>query len=244
MLEIKNLQGSIAEISILKGVSFAVPSGQIAALMGPNGSGKSTLASIIAGHPAYQVTGGSVTLNGVEILPLTPEERAAQGLFLGFQYPPSLPGVAVSQFLRSCLNAQEKMRGEPLTGLAPFIKTLRACMKSLQLPWSFAERSVNDGFSGGEKKRIEMLQMLILKPRMVILDEIDSGLDIDAIRIVAEAVKLLDPERTGVLAITHYKRLLTYLKPDTVYVMKEGRIVQQGGAELADELETTGYADR
>lgn len=244
MLEIREVHGGVDGTEILKGVSFTVMAGETAALMGPNGSGKSTLASILAGHPSYHVTSGSVLLNGKELLRQDPEQRAADGLFLGFQYPPSLPGVAVSQFLRSCLNAQQKMRGEPLTGIAPFVKSLRACMKSLQLPWSFAERSLNDGFSGGEKKRIEMLQMLILQPKMVVLDEIDSGLDIDAIKIVAESVKLLDPKQTAVLAITHYKRLLSYLLPQTVYVMKDGLIVQKGGPELADQLEATGYADR
>lgn len=243
MLNIIDLHASIEEKEILKGVTLSVSEGEYAALMGPNGSGKSTLAHILAGHPSYEVTKGTITLNGHDVLAMTPEERAISGIFLAFQYPASIPGVSVSHFLRLCLNAQQKARGEEISGVAPFIKLLRNEMKALSMSMSFAERSVNDGFSGGEKKRLEMLQMLILKPKLVILDEIDSGLDVDAIKIVASAVTKLESKETSVLLITHYQRLLNYIKPDTVHIMKEGKIVQTGDAELAKQIEETGYTN-
>ena len=243
MLTITDLQASIDATPILKKFSLQVKEGEITAIMGPNGSGKSTLAHVLAGHPSYEVTGGSAHLNKEELLELDPEERAAKGLFLAFQYPPSIPGVSVSSFLRLALNAQEKARGEALTPLNIFLKTLRAQMKQLEIPWEFSQRAVNEGFSGGEKKRLEMLQMLILQPTLVILDEIDSGLDIDAIKVVAAAVQLLDRSHTTVIIITHYQRLLNYITPDSVHVRKAGRIVKSGGPELALELEKTGYGD-
>jgi Fe-S cluster assembly ATP-binding protein len=242
MLEIKNLFASINTTPILHGLTLQVNRGEKTALMGPNGSGKSTLAAILAGHPSYTVTSGDIQWSGKSILDLEPEERAALGIFLAFQYPASLPGVSVSHFLRLARNAQERAREQAVTPLAPFIKELRATMKQLEIPWEFAERSLNDGFSGGEKKRMEMLQMLILKPKLVILDEIDSGLDIDAMRIVAQAVTSL-PEETTVIIITHYQRLLNYLVPDSVHVIKEGKITRSGDATLAQELEKSGYAD-
>jgi len=245
MLTVKNLHAGVATQEILHGLTLSAKPGEILALMGPNGSGKSTLANSIAGHPAYTVHSGSICFENSEILELEPEERAQKGIFLAFQYPASIPGVSVSHFLRLALNAQEKARGEVPTGVAPFIKLLRAQMKTLDIPISFAERSVNDGFSGGEKKRLEMLQMLILKPRLVILDEIDSGLDIDAIKIVAEAVHVLkaaSPE-TIFLIITHYQRLLNHIKPDTVHIMRAGEIIKTGSFELAHELEKSGYAN-
>ena len=241
MLSISSLTIEIDGTEIVHGLDFQLQAGEFAAIMGPNGSGKSTLANTLAGHPSYLATGGSVTLDSKDLLAMAPEERAQAGVFLAFQYPPSIPGVSVAHFLRMALNAQQAARGEEQTALAPFIKSLRAAMKSLQIPWSFAERSVNDGFSGGEKKRVEMLQMLILQPRLVILDEIDSGLDIDAIKVVADAVHLLDRSRTAVLIITHYQRLLNYITPDSVHVMKDGQLVKSGGPELALELEKSGY---
>ena len=243
MLTITNLTASVEGKIILKNFSLALPLGQVVALMGPNGSGKSTLANVLVGHPSYSVTGGTIFWDGMDILTMEPEERAQHGIFLAFQYPPSLPGVSVSQFLRLALNAQEKSRAEKITGIAPFIKQLRLAMKEMAIPLSFAERAVNDGFSGGEKKRLEMLQMLILKPRLIILDEIDSGLDIDAIKIVAAAASSMrSPERT-IIAITHYQRLLNYLKPDAVHIIKEGSLSRSGGPELALTLESGGYAN-
>jgi Fe-S cluster assembly ATP-binding protein len=241
MFQISNLHAEIDGKPILKGVDFKAKLGEIHALMGPNGSGKSTLAYILAGHPAYETTEGSVIFDKKDILELSPEERSATGIFLAFQYPASIPGVSVSHFLRLALNAQEKARGEKMTTVAEFIRGLRTHMKTLGIPLSFAERSVNDGFSGGEKKRIEMLQMLVLQPRLVILDEIDSGLDIDAIKVVAEAVHHLDRSKTIVLVITHYQRLLNYITPDFVHVMAEGKIVRSGGPEVAHHLEEHGY---
>jgi len=240
MLEVSSLSTAIDKKAILHGLNLQVETGETVALMGPNGSGKSTLAAVLAGHPSYEVTSGKALWQGENILELEPEERAARGIFLAFQYPMSIPGVSVSHFLRLALNSQERARNETPTGLAPFIKLLRTQMKQLGIPWEFAERSVNEGFSGGEKKRLEMLQMLILQPKLVILDEIDSGLDIDAIKVVAEAVKLL-PAETTVIVITHYQRILNYIKPQKVHILKEGEIVRSGGPELAYELEKSGY---
>lgn len=243
MFTISHLHAGTNNQTILHDLNLTIQPGEITAIMGPNGSGKTTLAAIIAGHPSYQVQEGTILFGDQDILVMAPEERATEGIFLAFQYPPSLPGVSVSHFLRLSLNAQEKARGETLTAMGPFIKRLRTTMAQLQIPWSFAERSLNDGFSGGEKKRMEMLQMLILQPRLVILDEIDSGLDIDAMRIVSQAVQSLDLSRTSILIITHYQRLLEYLQPHTVHVLKEGHIVRSGTSALAKELENSGYAD-
>jgi Fe-S cluster assembly ATP-binding protein len=245
MLKITNIHATVETTEILKGFSLEVPAGSIDALMGQNGSGKSTLAHIIAGHPGYEVTEGSITFNGLDVLDMEPEERAAAGIFLAFQYPAAIPGVPISQFLRLARNSQEKARGEKPTALAPFLNELKVAMKSLNLPWDFASRSVNDGFSGGEKKRLEMLQMLMLKPKLVILDEIDSGLDIDAMKIVAEAVNNLKDQQpeTSVVMITHYQRLLNYIKPDSVHIVHDGTIAQSGGPDLAHHLEASGYAE-
>jgi Fe-S cluster assembly ATP-binding protein len=242
MLEIRDLRAGIENKEIVSGLSLTVKTGEIAAIMGPNGSGKSTLANVLMGHPGYVVNGGSATLGGINLLGLEPEARAAAGLFLAFQYPPALPGVSVAQFLRLCRASLEKTRGNPPTSSTAFLKELRNGMKRVGIKPSFAERSLNDGFSGGERKRMEILQLLLLKPKLVILDEIDSGLDIDAIKSVAEAVQELDLHQTGILAITHYKRLLNYLRPDSIHVMKDGKIVRSGNVALADELEEHGYA--
>ena len=241
MLELKGLYAKSGELPILKGVNFSVALGSRAAIMGPNGGGKSTLANVLAGSPLYDVTAGSATWHGQDLLQMTPEQRAASGLFLAFQYPPSIPGVPVSQFLRLCLRAQETARGELPTNSTAYIKRLRAAMQALKITSDFAERGVNEGMSGGEKKRLEMLQLLVLQPSLVILDEIDSGLDIDALRLVAEAIELLDRTRTAVLIITHYQRLLDYVQPDSVHVLQDGKITRSGDAQLALELEKTGY---
>ncbi|MEI6477567.1 MAG: Fe-S cluster assembly ATPase SufC [bacterium] len=241
MLVVTNLHAKSQEADILKGVSFSLKAGTVTALMGPNGSGKSTLANLLAGHPAYVATSGTVSLDKKDLLEMKPEERAQAGLFLAFQYPASLPGVSVSHFIRQALNAQEKSRGEEITGVAPFIRLLRTHMKTLDIPTSFAERSLNDGFSGGEKKRMEMLQMLVLQPKCIILDEIDSGLDIDAIKVVAAAVNSLRTKERAILVITHYQRLLEHIKPDNILVLQDGQITRTGGPELATDLEREGY---
>lgn len=244
LLHITGLHASIERQPILKGLSLDVAAGEIHALMGQNGSGKSTLAHILAGHPSYEVTDGTATFADQDLLEMEIEERAQAGLFLAFQYPLSIPGVSIAQFLRLAKNAQEKATNQPISGLAPFLKELKAAMKQLELPWSFAERAVNDGFSGGEKKRLEMLQMLILKPKLVILDEIDSGLDIDAIGIVAKAVHHLreTAPNTAFILITHYQRLLNHIEPQFVHIVKDGVITKSGGPELAHKLEKEGYA--
>jgi Fe-S cluster assembly ATP-binding protein len=245
MLSIYKLSASVENTPILDNFTLEIKPGSVHALMGPNGSGKSTLAHVLAGHPAYEVIGGKVTFNGKDLLEMAAEERAQAGLFLAFQYPAAIPGVAVSHFLRLALQAQQKARSEALIAVAPFIRLLREQMKVLAMPLSFAERSVNDGFSGGEKKRLEMLQMLVLKPKLVILDEIDSGLDIDAMKVVASAVHALQeaqPE-TSFLVITHYQRLLDYITPDFVHIVKEGKVIKSGGANLALELEKDGYVN-
>ncbi|HSI20126.1 MAG TPA: Fe-S cluster assembly ATPase SufC [Verrucomicrobiae bacterium] len=243
MFSVKNLSVTVEGNAILREFSLSTEKGSVHALMGPNGSGKSTLAHALAGHPSYEVTGGEALLGDVNILELSPSERAQAGVFLAFQYPAAIPGVSVSHFLRLAVQSLQKARGETPVGVAPFIRELRERMKLLGIPLSFAERSVNDGFSGGEKKRLEMLQMLMLKPKVVILDEIDSGLDIDAMKFVAEAVHTLRTEQpeTTVLVITHYQRLLNYIKPDYVHIVKEGAVVRSGGPELAHQLEAHGY---
>ena len=242
VLEIKNLQVSVdtegGAREILKGVDLTIKSGETHAIMGPNGSGKSTLAYSIAGHPKYAITGGSVTLDGVDVLEMSVDERARAGLFLAMQYPVEVPGVSVSNFLRTAATA---IRGE-----APKVRTwvVKDAMSALGMDPAFSERNVNEGFSGGEKKRHEILQMELLNPKMAILDETDSGLDVDALRIVSEGVnRIKSKSDVGVMLITHYTRILRYIKPDFVHVFAGGRIVEQGGAELADRLESQGYAE-
>jgi Fe-S cluster assembly ATP-binding protein len=244
VLEIKNLQVSViteaGNKEILRGVDLTVRSGETHAIMGPNGSGKSTLAYSIAGHPKYLITGGSVTLDGADVLEMSVDERAKAGLFLAMQYPVEVPGVSVSNFLRTAVTA---IRGE-----APKVRTwvgeVKAAMASLNIDTAFSERNVNEGFSGGEKKRHEILQMELLKPKIAILDETDSGLDVDALRIVSEGVnRVKDGSDLGVMLITHYTRILRYIRPDFVHVFANGKIVEQGGPELADKLEEKGYAE-
>lgn len=241
MLEIQNLSAAIDDRPILKGLNLTVNPGEIHAIMGPNGAGKSTLAKVIAGHPSYTITEGKVMLNGENILELPPEVRAHKGLFMSFQYPVEIPGVSNLEFLRAAYNAQRKARGEKELPLAEFETLLDKQMALMEVRPEFKERNLNEGFSGGEKKRNEILQMALLNPQVAILDETDSGLDIDAMRIVARGIKkLLTPER-GLILITHYQRLLDYITPTYVHVMVDGRLVQSGGAKLALELEKRGY---
>ena len=242
MLEITNLHATVGGTPILNGLSLAVNAGEVHAIMGPNGAGKSTLAYVLGGRPGYEVTGGSVSFAGQDLLALAPHERAAAGLFLGFQYPVEIPGVSNVQFLREALNAQRKARGEgPLSG-GDFLKLAREKAGLLRFDMEMLKRPVNVGFSGGEKKRAEMVQMGILDPAFAVLDETDSGLDIDALRIVGEGINAImrKPDK-GVLLITHYQRLLDYVRPDFVHVLSKGRIVKSGGAELALQLESEGY---
>ena len=242
MLQIENLQAEVAEKPILKGLSLTINAGEIHAIMGPNGAGKSTLGYTLGGRPGYEVTGGSVTFAGQDLLAMEPHERAAAGLFLGFQYPVEIPGVSNLQFLREAANAQRKARGqEPLSG-GEFLKLAREKAGLLRMDMDMLKRPVNVGFSGGEKKRAEMVQMGILDPRLAILDETDSGLDIDALRICGEGINTImrKPDK-AVLLITHYQRLLDYVKPDFVHVLAAGRIVRSGGPGLALELEREGY---
>ncbi len=242
MLTIENLHATVADKPILKGLTLSVGAGEIHAIMGPNGAGKSTLAYVLGGRPGYAVTGGSVTLDGQDLLALAPHERAAAGLFLGFQYPVEIPGVSFVQFLRESLNAQRTARGAaPLSG-GEFLKLAREQAALLKLDMDMLKRPVNVGFSGGEKKRAEMVQMGILDPMFAVLDETDSGLDIDALRVVGDGINAVmrRPDK-GVLLITHYQRLLDYVKPDFVHVLAGGRIVRTGGPELALELEEHGY---
>ena len=243
VLEIKNLHVSIGERSILKGVNLIVPQGETHALMGPNGTGKSTLAYTLMGHPNYTVTAGEVLFKGASILELAPDVRARMGLFLAFQYPVAIPGVSVANFLRAALNARRRAANPQDKGIPvpEFRKLLKAKMDLLEVPADFAGRYLNDGFSGGEKKRAEILQMAVLEPEIAVLDETDSGLDIDALRVVATGVNALGGPAMGVLVITHYQRILNYIKPDVVHVMYGGRIVESGGADLALRLEEHGY---
>ncbi len=245
MLEIKNLHVKLEEEDkvILKGVDLTVEAGKVHAIMGPNGSGKSTLSYVLSGRGGYEVTDGSATLDGVELLDMEPEERAAAGLFLAFQYPVEIPGVGNMTFLRTAVNAQRKARGEPEVSAAEFLKLVRAQAKLLNIDAEMLKRPVNVGFSGGEKKRNEILQMAMLEPRMCILDETDSGLDVDAMRLVADGVNALRDGKRGFLVITHYQRLLDHIKPDVVHIMADGRIIKTGGPELALEVEENGYAD-
>ncbi len=242
MLKIEGLTAEIDGKEILKGIDLEVPTGQVHAIMGPNGSGKSTLSYVLSGREGYEVTGGTATLNGVDILAMEPEERAAAGLFLAFQYPVELPGVGNATFLRTALNALRRAKGESELDAMQFLKLARERMKALSMPEDMLKRGVNVGFSGGEKKRNEILQMALLQPSMAILDETDSGLDIDALKIVSDGVNAMRGPDFSALVITHYQRLLDYIVPDRVHVLMQGRIVTSGGPELAKELEAQGYA--
>jgi Fe-S cluster assembly ATP-binding protein len=243
LLAIENLHAAIPEREILKGVDLAIRPGEVHAIMGPNGSGKSTLASVLAGKPGYDVTAGAVRFAGEDLLALPPDQRAARGLFLAFQYPLEIPGVATMTFLRAALTAQRRSRGEPALSTPEFMKRVKNAADSLGISQEMLRRAVNVGFSGGEKKRAEILQMALLEPRLAVLDETDSGLDIDALRVVADGVNRLRSGERGFLVITHYQRLLNYIVPDVVHVLSGGRIVRSGGPELAQELEERGYAD-
>jgi Fe-S cluster assembly ATP-binding protein len=241
MLDIKNLHAGIDGKEILKGLTLHVGTGEVHAIMGPNGSGKSTLANVLAGRPKYEVLSGTVTFQGKDLLTLPTEERSREGVFLAMQYPVEIPGVNNIYFLKAALNAVKKHRGEEELDAMEFLQLAREKMKLVEMDETFMNRSVNEGFSGGEKKRNEIFQMAVLDPKLAILDETDSGLDIDALRVVAEGVNALRSEKHSVLVITHYQRLLRYLVPDFVHVLADGRIVKSGGKELAEELEQKGY---
>jgi Fe-S cluster assembly ATP-binding protein len=240
-LEIRNLHVEVEDKEILRGVDLDVSQGEIHALMGPNGSGKSTLANTIMGHPSYVITEGKILFRGKDATEMEPDERARLGLFMAFQYPSAIPGVSVVNFLRTAINAQRKARGEDPINLKDFRKQLEQKMDLLKVDREFTRRYLNDGFSGGEKKRCEILQMSILEPVVAVMDETDSGLDIDALRTVAEAVNAMRGPELGVLIITHYQRILSYIEPDFIHIMLDGRIVEEGGAELANQLEQKGY---
>lgn len=241
MLEIKNLHASINGKEILKGINLTINPGEIHALMGQNGAGKSTLSNVLVGHPAYEVTQGSIFFNGKDLLALKPEERAHEGLFLSFQQPVEIPGVSMVNFMRAALNAKRKYQGLEPMNAGEFLKLMREKRKIVELDNKLANRSVNEGFSGGEKKRNEIFQMAMLEPQLSILDETDSGLDVDALRIVAEGFNKLRTPQTSALVITHYQRLLDYLHPDVVHVLLNGRIVKTGGPKLALEIEQRGF---
>jgi Fe-S cluster assembly ATP-binding protein len=241
MLDIRNLQVSVGGTEILKGLDLTVRPGEVHAIMGPNGSGKSTLAQVLAGRDNYSITGGEIVFQGRNLVELAPEERAALGLFLAFQYPIEIPGVNNTYLLKAALNAQRRSRGEPEVDAFDFMRLIRDTMKAMQMPEEFLQRSVNEGFSGGEKKRNEVLQMLVLKPTLAVLDETDSGLDVDALKVVAAGVNSLrSPDRSMIL-VTHYERLLELIVPDFVHVLAGGRIIKSGGHSLARELDARGY---
>jgi len=242
MLEIKNLHASIAGKEILKGINLHIRAGETHAIMGPNGAGKSTLSAVLAGNPAYTVTEGEVLFNGKDLLSMAPEVRAREGLFLSFQYPVEIPGVSMTNFMRAAVNAKLTHQGLPALSAGEFLKLMRAKRALVELDNKLANRSVNEGFSGGEKKRNEIFQMAMLEPCLSILDETDSGLDIDALRIVAEGVNKLHNEQNATIVITHYQRLLDYIVPDYVHILADGQIIRTGGKELALELEEKGYA--
>jgi len=241
MLNVSNLHAAVDGKEILKGLSLEVPAGQVHAIMGPNGAGKSTLSYVLTGRDGYEITGGTATLDGEDLLALSPDERAARGVFLSFQYPLEIPGVPALTFIRTALNAQRRARGEAEISAPEFLKLARAKSADLKIDFDMLKRALNVGFSGGEKKRMEILQMAMLSPRFLILDETDSGLDIDALRIVSDGVNALRSPERAMLVITHYQRLLDYIKPDRVHVLSGGRIVASGGPELAHELEREGY---
>ncbi len=241
LLEVRGLRVKVSGVEILKGIDLAVRAGEVHAVMGPNGSGKSTLAKALAGHPAYEIVGGTAVFDGKSIFDLTPEERARAGLFLGFQYPVEIPGVSNSAFLRLAYNTVQALRGRDELDPLEFDDYVRAKMKVLDMDASFLDRSVNEGFSGGEKKRNEILQMALLEPRLAVLDETDSGLDIDALRVVAKGINRLATADNALVLVTHYQRMLNYVVPDYVHVMEGGRIIKSGGKELAIELESRGY---
>lgn len=241
MLSIKNLQARIEEKEILKGINLEIKAGEVHAIMGPNGSGKSTLASVLAGRSDYEVTGGSVSFLGKDLLELSPEDRAREGVFLAFQYPVEIPGVSTTNFIKTAVNETRKYKGLEPMDAAEFLKLMKEKMRMVNIDQSLLSRSLNEGFSGGEKKRNEIFQMAMLEPRLAVLDETDSGLDIDALRIVAEGVNKLRSKDNATLVITHYQRLLEYIVPDYVHVLYKGRIVKSGGKELALELEEKGY---
>ncbi|GMV23564.1 MAG: Fe-S cluster assembly ATPase SufC [Acidimicrobiia bacterium] len=241
LLEIKDLKVKAEEKDILKGLTLSVNPGEVHAIMGPNGSGKSTLARILSGHPGYEATGGSVTYDGKDLLDMDPEERACEGVFMAFQYPVEIPGVNNQYFLKAALNSVRKYKGQPELDAIEFIQLIKEKAKLLEMDQSMLNRAVNEGFSGGEKKRNEIFQMAVLEPRLAILDETDSGLDIDALRIVANGVNALRSPDRAMVVVTHYQRLLDYIVPDFVHVLSGGRIVRSGGKELALELEEKGY---
>ncbi|MDJ0514025.1 MAG: Fe-S cluster assembly ATPase SufC [Methyloceanibacter sp.] len=243
MLEIKNLHAKVDGREILNGLDLTLPAGEVHAIMGPNGSGKSTLSYVLAGNEDYEVTEGSITWNGEDLLDMEPDERAAAGVFLAFQYPMEIPGVATMTFLRSAVNAVRKARGEEEFSTPDFLRTVKEKAKQLQIDIEMLRRPLNVGFSGGEKKRNEILQMSLLEPGLCILDETDSGLDIDALRIVSDGVNALRSPERSMLVITHYQRLLNYIVPDRVHVLSQGRVARSGGPELALELEKSGYAE-
>jgi Fe-S cluster assembly ATP-binding protein len=241
MLEIKDLHATVAGRTVLNGIDLVVPAGEVHAIMGPNGSGKSTLSYVLAGRPGYEVTRGSVHWRGVDLLALPPEERARAGVFLGFQYPVEIPGVNNVYLLKAALNAVRKHRGLPEVDAFEFLNVVRDKMKLMQMDEAFLSRGVNEGFSGGEKKRNEILQMLVLEPSLALLDETDSGLDIDALKVVAQGVNTLRAADRSIVLVTHYQRLLDHVAPDRVHVLARGRIIRSGGPELAHELEARGY---
>ncbi len=243
LLEIKNLHASIGDKEILKGVSLSLPKGEVHALMGPNGSGKSTLSNVIAGHPAYTVTAGEIIFKGRDLLAMSPDERANAGVFLAFQYPVELPGVGTASFLKAALNAKRAAAGEPELDAVSFIKRLKTRAKALNISDEMLKRPVNVGFSGGEKKKAEIFQMAFLEPDLCLLDEMDSGLDIDALRTLSDAVNVMREAHRSFLVITHYQRLLNHITPDCVHIMSNGRIVASGDKSLALKLEETGYDD-
>jgi Fe-S cluster assembly ATP-binding protein len=242
LLEVKGLKVQVEDNEILHGLDLTVNQGEVHAIMGPNGSGKSTLSHVIAGKPGYDVTAGEILFKGEDLLEMAPDERAAKGVFLAFQYPVEIPGVTTMNFLRTALNAQRKARGEAEFLVPDFLKKVREVSSSLNIPMDMLKRGVNVGFSGGEKKRNEVLQMALFQPSLCILDEMDSGLDIDALRVAADGVNALRSKERAMVVITHYQRLLNYIVPDFVHVMSKGRVVKSGGKELALELEKSGYA--
>ena len=241
MLEVKNLHATINGKEILKGINLVIKTGEVHAIMGPNGSGKSTLSAVLVGNPMYEVTQGEVTFNGKDLLAMAPEDRAHEGLFLSFQYPVEIPGVSMTNFMRAAINEKRKYQGQEPMSAGDFIKLMKEKRKVVELDSKLSNRSVNEGFSGGEKKRNEIFQMAMLEPTLSILDETDSGLDVDALRIVAEGVNKLKRPDTSIIVITHYDRLLDLIKPDIVHVLFNGRIVKTGGPELAKEIEDKGY---